>query len=305
MPYLKTSTAHRGKCFICNRKQNLRKVKLNSVFEAWRKHKIVINHNILQCSRHTDQNGEILSDQFHFIPYTMKFYNTKDISLINRMAKNDMDIFQPFRIIETLTNDHCKKITGWTKEQFIRFNKFIFCVNDNKKRSLGELVAIYRYWLRKGIDQTSIAMLKSNTTQQQISQYLRTIRTAINKDFVPFFLGANKSRNFFIQHNHDTVKELHQLKNDDLAIFADATYCRIEKSADNQFQSDTYSVQKSDLLIKPFIICCADGYFIDIYGPYAAKRNDAAIFDHVINSDIDLRNILEANKTVCFLDRGL
>jgi hypothetical protein len=168
------------------------------------------------------------------------------------------------------------------------------------------LVSIYRYWLRKGIDQTSLALLRSSSSQQQISEYLRTIRVAINKDFVPFFLGAShKDRNFFLQHNHETVVELHQMEKDDLAIFADATYCRIEKSADNQFQSDTYSKQKLDLLIKPFIICCADGYFIDVYGPYPARRNDAVIFDHVLNSDDSLRRLFVKNKTLCFLDRGM
>ncbi len=171
------------------------------------------------------------------------------------------------------------------------------------------MVAIYRYWLRKGIDQTSLALLKSNskkeTSQQRISEYLRTIRIAINKDFVPFFLGAShKPRNFFVQRNHETVVELHELAEDELAIFADATYCRIEKSADNQFQSDTFSKQKLDSLIKPFIICCADGYLIDIYGPYAARKNDASILEHVLKSDSNLRNLLERNKTICFLDRG-
>ncbi len=168
------------------------------------------------------------------------------------------------------------------------------------------MVAIYRYWLKKGIDQTSLALLRSNSSQQQISEYLRTIRIAINKDFVPFFLGAgNRDRHFFIQHNHATVIELHKMAKDELAIFADATYCRIEKSADNQFQSETYSKQKLDLLIKPFIICCADGYFIDIYGPYPARCNDAVIFEHVLNSDNSLRDLLQKNKTLCFLDRGL
>jgi hypothetical protein len=187
--------------------------------------------------------------------------------------------------------------------------RFITSVNHTQNRSKEVLVAIYRYWLRKGIDQTSLALLKSNsnksTSQQQISQYLRTIRIAINRDFVPFFLGAShKHKDFFLKHNHETVVELHELDKEELAIFADATYCRIEKSADNQFQSDTFSKQKLDLLIKPFIICCADGYLIDIYGPYAARRNDASILEHVLNSDINLINLLVRNKTICFLDRG-
>jgi len=192
---------------------------------------------------------------------------------------------------------------------FLNQGRFITSVNHTQNRSKEVLVAIYRYWLRKGLDQTSIALLKSNsnksTSQQQISQYLKTIRIAINRDFVPFFLGAShKPRDYFLAHNHETVAELHDIEKDQLAIFADATYCRIEKSADNQFQLDTFSKQKLDLLIKPFIICCANGYLIDIYGPYAARRNDASIFEHVLQSDNNLRTLLERNKTICFLDRG-
>jgi hypothetical protein len=59
-----------------------------------------------------------------------------------------------------------------------------------------------------------------------------------------------------------------------------------------------------DLLVKPFIITCADGYFIDCYGPFQANQNDASIFEYILESDRDLLSILEPNKTVLFLDRG-
>jgi len=163
---------------------------------------------------------------------------------------------------------------------------------------------MYRYWLRKGLDQYSLALLKTQSSQQQMSHYLSSIRIAINKDFVKYFLGSENNRDFFLRHNNISTIKLHQLNNEELAIFADATYCRIEKSADNLFQYNTWSQQKLDLLIKPFIICCSDGYIIDIYGPYNANKNDASIFDHILETDKNLRNILLPNKTICFLDRG-
>ena len=163
---------------------------------------------------------------------------------------------------------------------------------------------MYRFWLRKGIDQKSLSFFKKNTTQQQISHYLNQIRIAINKDFVPLFLGANKERQFFLNHNDLSTKTLHQLDEDDLAIVVDATYNRLEKSANNQFQYKCWSQQKMDLLIKPFIVCCADGYLIDCYGPFQANQNDAKIFDYILEIDQDLRNILLPKKTCVFLDRG-
>jgi hypothetical protein len=67
-----------------------------------------------------------------------------------------------------------------------------------------ELEDIYRNWLRKGIDQATLAMLKNKSHQQEVSRYLSQIRTA-NTDFVPHFLGANQTREFFIRHNHITL----------------------------------------------------------------------------------------------------
>jgi hypothetical protein len=89
-----------------------------------------------------------------------------------------------------------------------------------------------------------------------------------------------------------------------LAIIVDASYIRLEKSSNNQFQYNCWSEQKMDLLIKPFFICLPDGYFVDCYGPFYANLNDASIFDHILKKDIHLRKILKICKTLVFLDRG-
>ena len=148
-------------------------------------------------------------------------------------------------------------------------------------------------------------MFKNNSSQQKISHYLATIRKAINKDFVPYFLGANsRSREFFLNQNNLTSKELYNLNKDDLVVIVDGTYTRIEKSVNNQFQYDSWSQQKLDNLLKPFIICCANGYLIDCYGPFRANQNDSSIFEYILKTDRDLNNILLPNKTVIILDRG-
>ncbi len=125
---------------------------------------------------------------------------------------------------------------------------------------------MYYYWLGKGTDQDFLASLfGENISQKMISNYLSQIRQAIYKDFVPYFLGAHKEREFYLAHNSITAKILHELGDDILCIFVDGTYCGLEKSANNNFQYGTWSKQKSGSLMKPFIICCADGYIIDCY----------------------------------------
>ncbi len=94
------------------------------------------------------------------------------------------------------------------------------------------------------------------------------------------------------------------MKEDQLAVFVDATYTRLEKSSNNEFQYKCWSMQKMDLLIKPFIICCADGYVIDCYGPFQANHNDAKILEYVLETDQELSKVLIPNKTLIFLDRG-
>ncbi len=156
----------------------------------------------------------------------------------------------------------------------------------------------------KGLDQISLSYLKKEVGQRDISRYLDQIRTAIYSEFVPLYLGSTKSREFYISHNNVTATVLHRIQNDELVIIADGTYTRLEKSANSDFQYKSFSKQKEDNLIKPFVVSCCDGWIIDIYGAFPANLNDSTIFDYILETDEDLRRILIPNKTTVFLDRG-
>ena len=103
----------------------------------------------------------------------------------------------------------------------MKFSRHITSINESSGRTKEELIAIYRYWLFRGLDQTSLAYYRNNTSQQDISRYLSQIRCSIYKDFVPCFLGAAKDREFYLNHNNLTVKEIHRMDIDELAIIAD------------------------------------------------------------------------------------
>ena len=151
-------------------------------------------------------------------------------------------------------------------------------MNNTENRSKEQLIALYRYWHRTGMHQKDLAFLfGNNTTQRKIFWFLSQIRIAIYKDFVHDFLGAHKNREFYLGFNTNMTQNLHELQPDVLVLIADGTSCRIQKSNNNEFQYLTYSMQKSCSLFKPFIICCADGYIIDCYGPFAANVNDSKI----------------------------
>ena len=174
--------------------------------------------------------------------------------------RDSCGIFDKFKDVASLDEDICKQITGWKKQDFIRFSDLIINIRDTAGRTKEQLVAIYRYWLMKGLDQSTLSLLKCNSTQSQMSHYLAQIRTAMETYIVPQLLGAQKGKEFFLRHNTESVRILHSFTDEKLAIIADGTYTRLEKSSNNEFQYVSYSLQKFDHLIKPFILCCADGY---------------------------------------------
>ena len=311
--FLLTAYSSHSFCFICKRssKNNrLYQVKIDSIIEAFLEHRIFIKRHARSCKRYLDDSGLILKDEFFKIPTKLKNHNAQTVLLLEVLAFKRRPIclgmFDHFRDLNSLSDEHCYKVTGWSKKQFIDFSSYITSMNENIGRTKEQLIALYRYWLRKGLDQYTLSALFSQTkTQSQISKYLDQARRAIYKDFVPFFLGAkSRTRDFFLKHNNKMVTELHGIDKDCLVVVIDGTYTRLEKSINNQFQYACWSEQKMDLLFKPFGICCADGYFIDCYGPFEANLNDAQIFEYILKRDFDLIDILLPEKTLALLDRG-
>jgi hypothetical protein len=308
MCLVQTAYASHKKCIICYRLTSLHRIKPRSIAQAFLNHRIIIKNGTRCCRLHLDENGLIRSDEFYHIETRLREYNKQTINILDSVValKNECGVFEKFKNIALLENDICIKITGWDRKVFMRFASFITSIKDSAGRTKEQLIALYRYWLLKGLDQKSLSLLNEKSSQQEISHYLSQIRVAIHNDFVPFFLGAkSKSRDLFLKHNNETTIELHNLGKNDLAIVADATYTRVEKSSNNDFQYRCWSQQKMDLLIKPFLICCADGYIIDCYGPFQANQNDATIFDYILETDSDLRLLLIPHHTIVFLDRGI
>lgn len=309
---MKKNYSSNKKCFVCNRTRSegrkLHRINKKSITKAFLDHNIILIHHSRCCKKHFDKNGIISNASLELMKLKNSNLSKQCVTMITAMrdeCRRSKLALDQFKDINNLDESLCYKITGWTKAEFVRFSKYITSVNFTQDRTKEELVAIYRYWLRKGLDQTTLTLLRGMTSQTTISYYLKKIRLAINKDFVPYFLGAkSKERSFFVKHNTPNVIELYNLNSNDLCLVADGTYCQIEKSKNNQFQYDSYSGQKKSSLIKPFLICCADGYIIDCYGPFKATQNDAAIFEMILNNDRHLNNLTAQGRTFAFLDRG-
>jgi hypothetical protein len=122
MSLLKTAIYHRGSCFICLRKGKLQKIKKLSVIKAFKDFKIIIKSNALHCSRHLNENGLIKTEDYIKIRHKMKFYNRESLNeLKNYTNPCKKDIFEQFNDLDSLKDEDCSQITGWSKEVFIQF----------------------------------------------------------------------------------------------------------------------------------------------------------------------------------------
>jgi hypothetical protein len=75
---------------------------------------------------------------------------------------------------------------------------------------------------------------------QSIGNFCDQVRSALIKDFVPKYLGANHlSRDEWTIHATHFAKELLNVQNNELALIGDGTYIYCQKSLNNSLQKKT------------------------------------------------------------------
>ena len=160
------------------------------------------------------------------------------------------------------------------------------------------------FWLKSGIQQSLIATIFGLDSRQRVADYCAQTCEALVKDFVPQYLGANqRDRETFLQKNKVFSKSLFNMNDSQLCVIVDGTYIYCQKSSNNKLQRMLYSGQKKRPFVKPFLVCCPNGYIVDVYGPYAATQNDASILLHILESNNEFSGLFRDND-VLILDRG-
>ena len=193
---INTAKASHSRCFICNRqKVPLFVVKSDCMRFAYSNNRIIIKKHARLCKRHLDKNGKIKKDHFSLIPARPQVYDSTIVSLLDSLStySNNCNIFDQFRDCDFLDEEIFVKITGWTKSQFMVLSRFIVSIRDTNGRFEEQLLAIYFYWLRKGIDQVSLAMFKSNCNQRDFA-LLRTNTESHLQRFCTIFPWCEKPR---------------------------------------------------------------------------------------------------------------
>ena len=311
--HLDVAKSHHGRCFVCGKKHTygnrLKVINKESLGYAYSEHKLILKSHGRACSSHLDANRNIKKKEYLDNDFeTEKKPVLRETQLMYESIKvynENNGIFDKFKDMAFLDEEHCIKITGWDKQVFADFVSYLTDINSTDTRTKEEIIAIYRYWLRNGMSQTCISLYKKETGQQTISSYLELARLSIYKYFVPFFLGCNRDRSFYLNHRTETSKILYDLTENDLCFIADGSYLNCQKSRNHVFQYDSYSKHKGTNLIKPMIVCCPDGYIVDCYGPFPARDNDASIMRDIIDGDEKFRALVTEHEGTSFvLDRG-
>lgn len=177
--------------------------------------------------------------------------------------------------------------TGLNRQQFNSLFDSIPSLNQQTRynRTPRTDLAIYLCKLRTGAPNNRIGTI-FNVAEASVARKILKVRTCLLTDFVPEHLGLDHiSRNEVIQHGR--ILPTNIFGNEEMLkaiVIFDGTYLFIEKSSNFLFQRKTYSLHKYRNLIKPFLIVCADGYILDVTGPYPATMTDADIMKAILQN---------------------
>lgn len=77
----------------------------------------------------------------------------------------------------------------------------------------------------KNSGQEILSYLKGNVTQQQISEELKQVRKALDRDFTPRFLGLkSQTRDFFAEKNSETARTLYDINDSAIVLICDGYF---------------------------------------------------------------------------------
>jgi hypothetical protein len=238
------------------------------------------------------QRFKLSGDQLTKLFFNLRKLYTSSSTLFNR--------FQDMKSTSAkLYIDH----TGFTKDEFFFILNELKSLNNSPMRSKEQALTIYLMWLKTGISQESLASFFGIDSRRTMGHICSQVRESFIEDFLPQYLDCSSlTRDQWLEKNTALSNELFCLNSEQLCLIADGTYLYCQKPTKNKLQRLLYSCQKKLHLVKPFIVCCSNGYIVDVFGPFPATANDASILLHLMIHS-ELKNKALPND-LFILDRG-
>lgn len=254
---------------VCGEKTNLRCVTHAERLETILIGRVFVPDGARVCKTHP--NSEEFWKQAWDTAY-LNQYNPKQIEDMVDLARTARD--QPSSSTIDIPN-----YTGLSNEKFVELQSFVPTVPKNA-------LLMFLIRLRKALTFEHIGTL-FGVSRKTVSRQIEMAREALEKDFVPKFVGfANLDRDLLLRNTTKSARLLHCNNDPDvLIIIADGTYIYCEKSANYEFQKLTFSGQKNRNFVRPMVCVTTNGYIIDILGPFEAVKNDAKCMKSIFEFD--------------------
>lgn len=226
------------------------------------------------------------------------------MTMMQRAANNRFD----FSNIRMMPPYLCHYWLGFNADQFYDLLNSIPNLAEQVPNASIAL-CIYLVKVRTGDSNERLATL-FNKPRTTLERWMSKARNCLMSDFVPLHLGFNHLTVQDVASRNKIIPE-GLFSNPDLPpdvkpaiVICDATYVFVQSSSNYLFQKQTYSLQKLDNLVKPFLIVCCDGHIVECLGPYKATLNDATITSLNLNNEGSCIRSFFRRGDIFLLDRG-
>lgn len=269
-------------------------------FNMLKNHNYYIPPLVRVCHPHTRSNewDELLLQGGHH-----DFSSDFMLDIIN-IYKWGLDRKQDFENLDSFDDNEFHFWTSMTKTQFTNMLDQVPSLRA-RSRNPATVLGIFLCKVRTGEPNERLATL-FKMSRRALEKKLRLARQCLTQDFVPLYLGVDHiSRTDVVARNLTIPDTFFGNEGRNAVVICDGTYIYLQKSMNFLFQRKSYSLHKFRNLLKPFLIVCADGYIIDVYGPYAATTSDATILRDLLTNESQsgLEWFFQPNDAFIF-DRG-
>lgn len=306
MQFARPISTHRF-CFICMENNTLRVIPLQARLQVFIKRRIYIPQTNRCCQKHLI-GDRLFADQIDMIvPYSNN--SLLPISELN-VFLDQLSLKADATLLDNVSDfsmpeEKLRVLTGYTWEQIIDLRSLLTSMRKSPNREVTQALVVFLYKFRSGTSNAHIAAVLGILYDSVVSIHFHSVVLAFERDILPKYFGVtvHSRADLIDDHTSRIARELFDAPNA-LFLICDGTYLRHEKSANNSYQRKSYSGQKKQHLIKPFTVCCSDGFIADILGPYTANKNDATILREALEDPtIAMSNILRKGDYFV-LDRG-
>ncbi|XP_053610024.1 uncharacterized protein LOC128674998 [Plodia interpunctella] len=294
----------------CNNQNDLHRIPLAFRIDCLYKQNIYISFGNRACSEHL--MSTIWNNLEENSRSTKETFNSRQMSAMLKLLQKKDTQYLNFERLESLDDYVLHFYAGYTKDNFLNILEQTPSITQTFKKPKTALATVLCK-LHTGDSNERLSSI-FRMTSQQFGTIMKKVRHCLCSEFVPKNLGfdhiygpnrASSYRNELLERILRISNVLFSNSRNPVITICDGTYFYIQKSSNYAFQRESYSIHKYRNLLKVFLIVSPDGYIIETFGPYEAKKSDASIMEELISErdDNPFHWFFEAGD-IFILDRG-